>query len=84
MAEQTLLQEQMVAELQQRLQEVVAEQENKEPELGDELDLMEPRNKRNSVESLDEELIFPEAEDKQKPQQKSSFLPIQPVFQVRW
>lgn len=84
MAAQALLQEQIAEELQQRLQQVVAEQENKIPESGDELDLMEPRNQRISVGSLDEELFFPEPEDEQKPEQKSSFLPIQPEFQVRW
>ncbi|XP_013858260.1 unconventional myosin-VIIa [Austrofundulus limnaeus] len=82
LAEQALLQEQMVAELQQRLQRVVSEQENKEPESGDEPELMEPRKRCISVESLVEELVFPEAEDEQKPEQKSSFLPIQPQFQA--
>lgn len=77
MAEQALLQEQMAAELQQRLQHVIAEQANEKTEVVNELVLPEPRNERGSVESTYEELIFTEAEDEQQPEPK----PLE--FQVR-
>lgn len=71
MAEQALLQEQMVAELQQRLQHVIAEKASDKPEVVNELDLPEPRNESDSVESTYEELIFTEAEDEQQPEPKA-------------
>ncbi|XP_037537916.1 unconventional myosin-VIIa [Nematolebias whitei] len=70
MAEQALLQEQMVAEIQQRLQHVIAEQATEKTEVVNELILPEPRNERDSVESTYEELIFTEAEDEQQPEPK--------------
>ncbi|XP_017275826.1 unconventional myosin-VIIa [Kryptolebias marmoratus] len=70
--EEQMAAEQMAAELQQRLQQVIADKvADEEPESSDELDL-ELKNELDSVQSMYEELIFPEAREEEKPEEKPS------------